>query len=335
MKKNKIIIVVIIIASILISCKLRVKSSSVVINKDIKKEEILYSMKNKGKDPFSLDTGAPNVYAGLRRSVYGLPSKNEDDEWWVKNAWDFAYKVQDEKQVVEPCIIQIISGYNSDGSTTMGFPKPKDLTVKSSSITFNENNNINHERALSLYDRKGVKAILQFESGNSDVIECLEIAHKAFGHHPSVIGYGIDAEWYFTKESSDQTGIPISDNNAAKWLDKVLSFNPSYSLFLKHWEPEHMPPKFRHRNLWFLSDSQIFKSIGEFMNDFTNWDQSYNHSTTGYQYGYPKDKIWWEDISNPPVEIGQRILNDLPNCKFLFWVDFTADHVDFKNGGLL
>ncbi len=320
---------------IFLGCKVRVKSMPTPLNKNVQKKEIIYKIKNPAKDPFDISNGAANIYAGLRRSVYGLPSKNRDDEWWVQRAWDFAYKFKDDSTIVEPCIIQIISGYNFDGTTTMGFEKPEGIDVNSSSITFNNDNDINHERALSLYDRKGVKAILQFESGNSDIIECLEIAHKAFGHHPSVIGYGIDAEWYFTKESDDQTGIPIGDNDAAKWLDKVLSFNSSYSLFMKHWEPEHMPPSFRHRNLWFLSDSQIFNSAEEFMDDFNNWDSSYGNSITGYQYGYPKDRIWWKDIKNPPVDLGKRIINELPNSKFLFWVDFTADQVNYKDGGLL
>lgn len=326
---------VILILLILMGCKMRVKNTSSFSDKDVQKKETVYKMQNQAKDPFDINSGAPDIYAGLRRSVYGLPSKNRDDEWWVQKAWDFAYKFNNENTNAEPCIIQIISGYNMDGTTTMGFAKPEGIEITSPSITFNDDNDINHERALSLYDRKGVKAILQFESGNSDVIECLEIAHKAFGHHPSVIGYGIDAEWYFTKESDDQTGIPIGDDAAAKWLDKVLSFNQAYSLFLKHWEPDHMPPSFRHRNLWFLSDSQIFNSAEEFMDDFNYWDSSYQNSITGYQYGYPKDRIWWKDLKNPPVDLGKRIISELPNSKFLFWVDFTADQVNYKDGGLL
>lgn len=337
MKNTKVIALVLVGFLLFTSCKIRVKVQSTTDEKEEPKEEIMYKMKNAGKDPFDKNNGAPDLYAGLRRSVYGLPSKNSDDGWWVKSAWDFAYKIKEtvpSAEFVEPCIIQIISGYNRDGTTTMGFAKPEGMEITSTSISFNDDNEINHERALSLYDRKGVKAILQFESGNSDVLECLEIAHKKFGHHQSVIGYGIDAEWFFTKESPDQTGIPITDEDTKKWLDRILSYNPSYSLFMKHWEPEHMPPTFRHRNLWFLSDSQIFKSLDEFMDDFTHWDSSFDNSVSGYQYGYPKDRIWWKDISNPPAEIGKRIVNDLPNPKFLFWVDFTANEVDFKNGGL-
>lgn len=333
--KSKALFLIIIMFVIIIGCTVKLQSLSDTLGEEIKKEEFLYTMKNRSVSLFNKENGAPDIYAGLRRSVYGLPSKNGDDGWWVKASWEFAYKMKTDSLEVEPCIIQIISGYNLDGTTTMGFKKPEDHELKSSSITFNEECEINHERALSLYDKKGVNVILQFESGNSDVLECIEIAQKAFGHHQCIIGYGIDAEWYFTKESSDNTGIPIPDNDAAKWLDKILSFNPSYTLFLKHWEPEHMPPTFRDQNLWFLSDSQMFNSEEEFMSDFNHWDSSYQNSITGYQYGYIKDKVWWKDKKNPPIDLGKRIINELPNSKFIFWVDFTADQVNYKDGGLL
>jgi hypothetical protein len=197
-------------------------------------------------------------------------------------------------------------------------------------MAFVSDRGINHEKALSTYDEHGVKAIIQFESGNTDLIANIELARQAFGHHKCIIGYGVDAEWYYTKESRDKTGLPVKDEDAKKWVEKVISLNPEYTLFLKHWDPSHMPHEYRHPNLWFLSDSQIFPDVDSLMDDFSYWADSHKEQTVGYQYGYPRDKKWWKDMERPTLEIAQRIIKDIPKSKFFFWVDFTADEVNFK-----
>lgn len=272
------------------------------------------------------------LYAGIRRSVYGLSKRNGQDSWWAMRAQEFATSMNqniDSLNYVQPVIIQIVSGYCGDGTTLLQFAKPKKYDGKLKNCSFGVQNEIDHERALSIYDQYGVSAIIQFESGNSDVLENIEIAHQKFGHHPCIIGYGVDAEWYFTKESSDETGMPVTDIVASKWMEKVLSLNPDYTLFLKHWDPTHMPRHYRHKNLWFLSDTQIFDGLDEIMDDFSLWAANHRDQVVGYQYGYPKDEKWWKLIKYPTVTIGKRIYDEIPMTRFLFWVDFTADYVEF------
>jgi len=321
---------------IFFSCTIKSLDGTVVysakkeVKKPVEKEEVMRKPKVSINKPVS---GEPSLYVGLRRSSYGLSKRNSTDTWWAVRAKEFAASIQEKVKgdgYVQPAIIQIVTGYSGDGGTVIEFEKPKEFKGSTRGMTFVLDRGINHEKALSTYDEHGVSAIIQFESGNSDVLANLDAAHKAFGHHPCIIGYGIDAEWYYTKESKDKTGTPIEDEEAEKWMKKVLEFNPKYTLFLKHWDPRHMPLEYRHPNLWYLSDSQIFPDLDSCMDDFSYWADCMKEQVVGYQYGYPKDRIWWKDMEKPTVEIGLRILQDIALTRFLFWVDFTADEVDYR-----
>ncbi|HAJ95949.1 MAG TPA: hypothetical protein DCP02_06925 [Actinobacteria bacterium] len=278
-------------------------------------------------------SGDVQVYVGLRRSNYGAGKLGDGaDEWWVDRAKEYAASLASSIEGldnVQPVIIQIVSGYNRDGTTNIGFEKPHSYTGPTENITFSPNRRIDHEHSLATYDEHGVKAIIQFEPGNSDVLTNLELAHQALGHHECIIGYGVDAEWYFTRESTDLTGKPVKDEDARKWMEKVLSFDSTYTLFIKHWEPAHTPRSYRHPNLWFLSDCQEFSDLDSLIDNFEFWADSHEGQTVGYQYGYPRDREWWGQMSEPTNEIAQRILSDIPETRYLFWVDFTADEVDF------
>ena len=295
-----------------------------------KKEKVMRKPKQAMQIPI---TGKPSLYAGLRRSSYGLSKRNSADAWWAIRTKEFAADIAANikgTDYVQPVIIQIVSGYAGDGGTVIEFEKPKGFDGSTSGMTFVFDRGINHEKALSTYDEHGVKAIIQFEPGNSDILANIELAHQAFGHHTCIIGYGVDAEWYFTKESKDKTGLPIEDEDVEKWINKVLSLNAEYTLFLKHWNPRHMPLQYRHPNLWFLSDSQIFPDLDSLIDDFTYWATCMKEQVVGYQYGYPKDRKWWKNLEKPTLEIARRIIKDIPMAKYFFWVDFTADEVDFR-----
>ncbi len=273
-------------------------------------------------------------FAGLRRSTYGYDEKNNDHIWWINRAKQFAASLSKEtnKSIrFEPAIIEIVSGYNEkNGGSVIGFTKPENYAGNTAAMTFDTTDGINHEKALLLYDSAGISAIIQFEPGSSDLLSNIDMAFMAFGSHKCIIGFGVDAEWYFTKQSKDSTGLPIRDSDAEKWMKKITEYNPKWTLFLKHWEPEHMPKTFRHPNLWFLTDSQIFPSMDSCMDDFKYWGSSYGNSVTGYQYGYPSDAKWWKKLPKPQIAIAQRILQDIPSSRYFFWVDFSAKDINFE-----
>ena len=267
---------------------------------------------------------AAPLLVGLRRSSYGLPARNADDAWWAARAREFAAHLPGS----QPAIVEIVSTYQNDGSTRFEFARPTGYAGANEPISFRPGP-VDHERALGLYDQEGVKAILQIESGSADVGRCLEIARAAFGAHPCVAGFGVDVEWRFYKETPGKAGQPVSDEDAKGWMEKVLAFGPGCTLFLKHWDARFMPPTYRHGRLWFLSDSQQFDGLPGMMSDFSAWSRLLAGSTVGYQFGYPKDEKWWSRLAQAPSDIGQRVVRDIPACRYLFWVDFTADKVTF------
>ncbi len=262
---------------------------------------------------------------GLRRSSYGLRSKNADDAWWVQRAKAYAKLFPGAR----PVIIEIVSGYQGDGSTEFGFAKPADYTGPTDRMTFRPAA-LDHERALKAYDAAGVKAIIQFEPGDADMLRCLEIAHKALGGHASVIGYGIDAEWYYTKQSPQKEGLPVPDAAAKAWVEKTIALNKDFTFFIKHFDSQHLPPTYRHKQLWFLDDSQQFQDQDEFLADFKAWAKAVEGSAAGYQFGYLADRKWWSKLTQPPKQLGSLLHNEIPSCRWLFWVDFTADRVTFE-----
>jgi hypothetical protein len=277
------------------------------------------------KQPSNVSSAAAPLFVGLRRSSYGLRKQNSDDTWWLSRAKTFATNFPG----AQPLILQIISNYQDDGSTEIEFRKPEDYRGTTTNMTFRRGNKLNHEQALTAYDTQGVKAILQFEPGNADVAACFELAHQAFRKHPCVIGLAIDTEWFRTKESSDLTGLPIPDAEAQRWMEQVLRFNPSWLLVLKHFEPKHLPQKYRHPNLWLLTDSQEFASQAEWMTDMREWAAAFKGASLGAQFGYAKDQKWWVKTALPPVDLGRALLHELPEYRMILWVDFTANRVDF------
>ena len=267
------------------------------------------------------------TYVGLRRSSYGLRARSADHEWWATRAKQFAANFPNAR----PLIIQIVSTYRfADGSTEFEFARPDGLTAETPNISFRQGE-LDHEAALRTYAEHAVKAIIQIEPGNADVGRCLEIAREQFGRHDCVIGYGVDLEWHFYRETPGKRGRPVTDAEAQRWMETVASFKSGNVLFLKHWDPRHMPPTYRHERLWFLSDSQNFAGRDEMMADFRRWAKAFENCAVGYQFGYPKDRPWWSKLDCPPGDIAQTIRESIPNARCLFWVDFTADRVTFRS----
>jgi hypothetical protein len=269
-------------------------------------------------------TPAPVLHVGLRRSSYG-GRHSRGDAWWIERARTFASNFP----AAKPTMIEIVSVYLDDGTTQFEFEKPAGYAGPAQGMTFCPGK-VFHEQALVEYDRQGIAAVLQVEPGNADLKGCLEVVHRAFGRHPCVIGLGVDAEWFFARESPKHDGRAMTDEDARGLVDAVLAMNPAYTLFLKHFSAKHMPPTFRHPSLYFVSDSCQFGSAKEMMADFKHWANCFAGAATGYQFGYPKDRKWWGTLKRPPSELGETIREAIPSCGYLFWVDFTADQVQFR-----
>jgi len=152
----------------------------------------------------------------------------------------------------------------------------------------------------------------------------IDLVLNQYKHHPSVIGFGVDVEWY--KSAGDPLGTPITDEEAEAWVKAIRAHNPNYRLFLKHWEIEYMPPTYRD-GIVFINDSQQFESFDHLVNEFAEWGAYFAPSPVGFQYGYPADRVWWKELQDPPADIGNTLLEKIPNTTSLFWVDFTIKEI--------
>jgi hypothetical protein len=249
------------------------------------------------------------VGAGFRYSEYG-PDYNPGPRYWLRVGREMAERFPGS----EPETVWIVSRKKDEG-TLLNFPADDahPLIVGSESD--------HNEAALDLFDRYGFRVWLQAEPGHAPVEELVDIILTRYGHHPSVVGFGVDVEWL---DSTDEPeGRPVSDAEARAWLLAVRRHDPDYRLFLKHWEIGKMPPTLRD-GLFFIDDSQILPSLEAMVDEFAEWGRAFAPAPVGFQYGYPSDRPWWSELDDPPADIGRAILERVPNAEGLYWVDFTV-----------
>jgi hypothetical protein len=209
----------------------------------------------------------------------------------------------------------------SNSGCQLGFPNPTPGTTYPN-VTFKSTDE--NEAYLNAFDAAGVKVWLQVEPGDADMLTLIDLVMRQYSRHPSVIGFGIDVEWY--KKKGNPNGKAVTDAEASVWVSKLQTFNSSYLIFTKHWLKEKMPPTFRN-SIVFINDGQGVRSMDALVDVFAAWGQAFYPAPVGFQYGYSKDKRWWKELANPPRDIGNAILNRVPNTTDLLWVEFTATDI--------
>jgi hypothetical protein len=180
------------------------------------------------------------------------------------------------------------------------------------------------EPYFDAFDAAGIKVWVQVEPGNADVNTLIDLVLQQYGHHPSVIGFGVDVEWY--KYKAFRNGKAVTDAEAAAWAERVRAHDPAYLLFTKHWLPEKMPPTYR-TGMVFVDDSQGFRSLEAMVGEFASWGQRFAPAPVGFQFGYARDRRWWRRLADPPRQLGEAIRAQVPNASDLVWVDFTAEEI--------
>ncbi len=256
-------------------------------------------------------------FGGVRASEYGIKPFPTAEEW-TRYSVKIASKFRDFK----PAVIWIVGVAYDNGSCGLNFPSDgKEYPY----ISFAEKDE--NEEYLSYFDNLGINVFLQVEPGDADIPTLINLMLKRYGKHPSVVGFGVDIEWY--KWSKYEDGKPVSDEEVKNWVNLILSFNKNYALFLKHWEIEKMPPEFKE-HLIFINDSQGFSSLGEMIDEFQNWGNYFSSSPVAFQIGYEADKNWWQYYYDPAGKIGDEILKNIPNCNGIYWVDFTLKDAFIK-----
>ena len=268
--------------------------------------------------PAATPTNPPipaGLRAGLRASNYGI-TPWPAPSWWVDsiNSMKGRFAGATGEQIA---VVVEVSGGGGRGNCWAHFPQPATGTWP----------NVNwddfdlFESTFDALDGAGIKVWLQVEPASCDVPMLIDLVYQQYGHHSSVIGFGVDDEWY--RKDVERTGKSITDAEAAAWVAKTRTKDPADLVFLKHWLPEKMPPTYRD-GLVFIDDSQGHGSLSAMVSEFRVWGQRFAPSPVGYQFGYQSDKAWWSTLADPPRNIGTSILAAVPNTRDLAWVDFTA-----------
>ena len=256
------------------------------------------------------------AFAGVRSSRYGIKPFPEPEAW---------------QKVIEtmrgyfpgsaPCAIWIVGKFKHPTTCLLFFPSGGQAYPN---IEFEGPDQ--NERFLSYFDRTGIKVFLQVESAHADMPTLIDLVLGRYKQHPCVIGFGVDVEWY-READKPGWGMPIDDETAKQWEARVKSHNPSYRLFLKHWDPDWMPKTYRG-DIIFVDDSQELKGLDEMVDEFQkSWADRFYPNSVFFQIGYNSDKPWWQKLDNPPQTIGRAIAQRVKQSCGIIWVDFSLREV--------
>jgi len=263
----------------------------------------------------ALATIDSETLAGGRNSIYGNPNQGDND-FWISEAQQMSAKFPGST----PGHV-IVIGYTTGVNTYLQFPKPAGSYPN---VDFAGSDAI--EPMLDAYDDYGLKVYLQVESANADVPMLMDLIMNRYKHHPSVIGFGVDAEWYHEAEVQD--GRALTNNEVNSWASQVKTYNPSYKLMVKHWEYGQLSNA-RPNNVLFLTDSEQIGSHSSAIAEYIDWIDHFGTSEVGFQIGYPSDQSWWSNLNDPAKDLIQPVLDARPNANIgaIFWVDFSVHDV--------
>lgn len=262
------------------------------------------------------------LYAGFRASriLGSYPNRQFPAAgYWVQVGNEMAGRFPG----ATPAGVWIVSLYQSGGTTQLNFPSSGG-SIPNVQFTGTDQN----EAYLSRFDTSGVKVWLQVEPGAASMDTLISLVLNRYKKHPSVIGFGVDVEWYFANTNSG--GKKLTDSIAQHWEAKVRSIDSTYTLFVKHYAQSWMPPTYRGKIL-FVDDSQDFNFAGDpfaaMVSEYKSWGTKFSPNPVAFQFGYPADTTWWKKLSDPSKTIGAALLAAIPNTSALFWVDFTVTQI--------
>ena len=265
--------------------------------------------------PHTIETGKV-VFAGVRSSSYGIKPFPDPREW--QHAVD---KMAGYYEGAAPCAIWIVGRFKGPKGCLLEFPSDG---RQDANIFFSENDK--HESYLNHFDSTGIKVFLQVEPGHACVDTLIYTVLNRYRHHPCVIGFGVDVEWY-READHPKWGVKVADDSAKAWETRVKSYYSNYRLFLKHWDRDWMPSNYRG-DIIFVDDSQMHENFERMVEEFVvSWADYFKPNIIFYQIGYRSDRPWWEQLDSPPKDIGMTIASNIDQQCGIFWVDFTLRDV--------
>jgi hypothetical protein len=256
------------------------------------------------------------VFAGVRSSNYGIEPFPEPAEW--QSVID---AMSDYFPGATPGAIWIVGEFKRPKTCRLFFPADG---AAHANMEFSGADK--HERFLSHFDRAGIRVFLQVESAHADVPTLIDLVLGRYKHHPCVVGFGVDVEWY-READRPEWGVPVDDETARQWEARVKAHNPAYRLFLKHWDLNWMPPTYRGE-IVFIDDGQEVEGLEDLLDAFQNrWADHFHPSPVFFQIGYNSDRPWWQKLANPPLMIGRALARRVKQDCGIIWVDFSLRDV--------
>ena len=183
-----------------------------------------------------------------------------------------------------------------------------------------------YEPYLTALDEAGYEVWLQVEPGEADLVELATEVMNHYKHHSCVKGFGIDVEWHKT-EGTNGYGVKLDNETAARVLEAVRAVDPSYTVFVKHWDERWLPDP--ADGLIFVNDSQQFSSLKHMQEEFSAWAFTFSPCPVMFQIGYQADKRVWGKMENPAEELGKALQSQCMygNDLGIIWVDFSLKEV--------
>ena len=134
--------------------------------------------------------------------------------WWVDSIGSMASRFPASTREQLAVVVEV-SGGGGRGNCWAHFPQPATGTYPN----VNWDDTDLFESTFDAFDAAGIKVWLQVEPARCDVPMLIDLLYQQYGHHPSVIGFGVDVEWY--RKDISRTGKPITDAEAAAWVAQV------------------------------------------------------------------------------------------------------------------
>ena len=260
-------------------------------------------------------------WAGVRSSGYGI------SPFPSASAWAYAMNTMASYWSGSIPIGVWLVGEVDFGTTGMAmeFPDPDPGRNWDPKISFSSTDK--HEPYLSYFDTHGQKVFLQLEPGFANMNDLIDAVLLQYGDHPSVIGFGVDVEWY-RNATDGGTNAKCTDALAQTWETRVKSFNSSYRLFVKHFDRTNLPPTYRG-DIIFIDDSEQNGSYANFLDEMIDFADFFYPADVMYQIGYPSDKSWWSKLASPiPQTIGNELAARSQQEDIgIVWVDFSLNDV--------
>ena len=260
------------------------------------------------------------TWAGCRRSDYGwkeaMFKREPSAEEWIT----YAGRMAAEYEGSIPSFVWIvgsITGNEGAQRCAVNFPLGTKIDgVDDFVVDMNKS-------FLDMCDEKGYAVWLQVEPGDCDLVELARATMEFYKDRKCVKGFGVDVEWYKTKGTNGY-GTKITDEFAKAIDEAVKSVDPRFTVFLKHWDSNWMPPTYRS-DIIFVNDSQYFDSLDKMKSFFTAWANNYYPNPVMFQIGYPADYDVWGQLENPKGDLGAILAEDVKDDQHvgIIWVDFS------------